>query len=154
MGRLSPDLLDLTRFGFSVEIATRYADLDPAGHINNVAMAAAFEDARLRFDVAVARLAMGRGRRVVVAAAHIDYLAEARYPAPLEVYLAVLEIGRSSWSVGELALQAGAPRAFCRATLVYIEDERPAPLPETFRARLERQRLKPTSPPNSPVRSL
>jgi acyl-CoA thioesterase FadM len=45
-----PALLEPERYAFSVEITARFADMDSNGQINNVALAAAFEDARVRFD--------------------------------------------------------------------------------------------------------
>jgi len=53
MARPDPALFDPARYPFGNSVTTRFADLDPNGHINNVAMAAVFEDARLRFLTAV-----------------------------------------------------------------------------------------------------
>jgi len=46
MGLVSPELLNRSRYAFRHEITTRFADVDPNQHINNVALFAAFEDAR------------------------------------------------------------------------------------------------------------
>ena len=99
MGRPDPALLDLTRYPFRHVITTRFADIDPNRHINNVAMAAAFEDARARFDVAQGHLETMGHMRTMIAANHIDYVGEAHYPAPLDMYVGVLDLGRSSWSI-------------------------------------------------------
>jgi acyl-CoA thioester hydrolase len=142
MPRKTPELLDPDRYDFGVEIGTRHADLDPNGHINNVAIAAVIEDARTRFGLAVLRDAATPGSGMMAAAAHVDYVAEARYPATFLVKVGLLDLGRTSWTIAELALQGGQPRAFCRTTMVYMEAKRPAPLPQGFRDALEATRVR------------
>ena len=48
-------------------------------------------------------------------------------------YVGVLAIGRTSWTLGELAMQADRPCAYCRATVVATDGERPTPLPQDLR---------------------
>ncbi len=143
MGRASPDLLDPRRYGFAHELQTRYSDVDPNQHINNVSMAAAFEDARVRFDHVAGLRAHYASTRVMIAAASIDYLAEAHYPDPLRIHVAVLDIGRSSWTLGELAMQDRRPCAYCRAVMVSTDGTRGAPLSPDLRAWLEQSRIAP-----------
>jgi acyl-CoA thioester hydrolase len=143
MGRASPDLLDPARYGFVHELQTRYSDVDPNQHINNVAMAAAFEDARVRFDWIAGVRALFQDLRVMIVAANIDYLAEAHFPQPLHIHVAVLDIGRTSWTVGQLAMQEGRPRAYCRGTVVATDGQRPTPLPQNLRDWLEKSMIKP-----------
>jgi acyl-CoA thioester hydrolase len=133
-------LLDPARYPQRLEIPTRFADIDINGHINNVAMAAVFEDARVRFVRGLGLADMGV--RAVLGAVYIDYVAEAHYPAPFEVAVGVAAIGGASWTISEVALQGGAVRALCRATLVSIEGGKSRPLPEQLRAVLERARLR------------
>lgn len=142
MARPDPALLDLTRYPFRHLVTTRFADIDPNHHINNVAMAAALEDARARFDVAQGHLeAMGHARTMIVAN-YIDYVGEAHYPAPLDMYVGVLDLGRSSWTLACLATQDGRVCAFARAVLVGTVDGKAAPLPDIFRAALDRMRVR------------
>jgi acyl-CoA thioester hydrolase len=142
MGKIDPALLDIGRYPFHHVITTRFADVDPNRHINNVALVAAFEDARYRFDVAQHFHATMGDYRILLAANHIDYVGEAFYPASLDLHVATLEIGRSSWQLGCVASQDGKPCAFARATLVATQDGKPAALPEAFRKALGMARLK------------
>ncbi|MDO7842218.1 acyl-CoA thioesterase [Sphingomonas immobilis] len=136
MAKIDPALLDFRRYPFHHVITTRFADVDPNRHINNVALAAAFEDARYRFDVSQQfRETMG-DYRVMIAANHIDYVGEAHYPEVLDVHVGTLEIGRSSWQLACLATQQGRACAFARATLVALLDGKSAALPDAFRAAL------------------
>lgn len=132
--RQVPALLDYARYPFRHVITTRYADVDPNDHINNVALAAALEDVRARFNRSFDAGAMGAGLRFMIVANYIDYVGEAHYPDPLEMYAGVMEIGRSSWAVGCLAAQNGRACAFGRGVMVGTVDGRAVPVPEGVRA--------------------
>ncbi|MET0376215.1 MAG: thioesterase family protein [Rhizorhabdus sp.] len=141
MAKIDPALLDPAKYPFHHVISTRFADVDPNRHINNVALVAAFEDARYRFDVAQHFHDTMDGFRVLIAANHIDYVGEAHYPTSLDMHVGTLHVGRSSWQLACLASQGGRPCAFSKATLVGTRDGMPSSLPEGFRAALDRARL-------------
>jgi len=142
MAKPDAALLDHARYSFVHEITTRFADLDPNGHINNVAMAAVFEDGRVRFiQGAGFREALGAMRFMVVSVA-IDYLAQAHFPHPLTCHTAALAVGTTSWTVQQLVLQSGAPVATARSTIVCTDGQRPVALTETLRGLLEQWLLK------------
>lgn len=136
MTRPTGALLDSSRYAARYTIWTRYADMDPNRHINNVAMAAMFEDARVRFDLRLNLDRLAAHGRMMVAAAHVDYLAEAHYPQPLEIAMAVEAIGRTSWTVAQLALQNELPCAFCRAVIVLTDDTGSVAMPQWQRDQL------------------
>jgi acyl-CoA thioester hydrolase len=137
MARPDPALLDPARYPFSNAVTTRFADLDPNGHINNVAMAAVFEDARLRFITAVGFPRNTAAARFMVANVTIDYLAQAYYPQNLTCCVGALPGGRSSWRLRQLLLQEGGPVATAHVTIVFTDGERPRPIDPALRERLE-----------------
>lgn len=141
MAKIDPALLRPERYPFQHVITTRFADVDPNRHINNVALAAAFEDGRYRFDVSRRFHEWMEGYRVMIAANHIDYVGEAHYPAPLDLHVGTLAIGRTSWQLACLATQEGRPCAFARATLVATIDGKSAALTAGFRNALDASRL-------------
>lgn len=137
MAKPDAALLDPSRYAFAHEISTRFADLDPNGHINNVAMAAVFEDSRVRFlHGAGFREALG-ALRFMVASVSIDYLAQAHFPHPMTCHTAGLAMGNASWTVQQLVLQSGAPVATAQSTIVCTDGQRPVALTETLRAMLK-----------------
>jgi acyl-CoA thioester hydrolase len=136
MPRPDPALLRPARYRFSHPITTRFADVDPNRHLNNVALAAMMEDARVRFVQAVGIEAKPGERRVMVASFAIEYLAQGYFPAPVTVHCAIEGIGRTSWTVAQLLIQDGQAVAFARSIIVAIADDRPATLADDFRARL------------------
>ncbi|MFM9936210.1 MAG: acyl-CoA thioesterase [Novosphingobium sp.] len=137
MARPDPALLDPARYPFVNAVTTRFADLDPNGHINNVAMAAVFEDARLRFISNVGFPRNAEDARFMVANVTIDYLAQAYYPEGLECRVGALTGGRSSWSLRQLLLQAERPVATAHVTIVFTDGERPMPIDPALRESLE-----------------
>lgn len=133
-----PDLwrLSADAYPHREAIQTRFQDLDVLGHINNVAWAALFESARVRFLGYIMGSTPGRARGLV-ANVEINYLGEGYFPADVLMAHGVGRVGTRSWQVMGLALQEGAPLATCDVTVVTTGD---AMEPE-FRAILERWKL-------------
>lgn len=139
--RHDPARLELARYPWAVEIPTRFGDLDPLGHLNNVAVAGLYEDARVRFNT-IFDLSTHRGAgRTVVGKVALHYLAEGRYPAPVVCAAAVLHVGNSSWEVGLALFQNGVCIGLCETVLVHTEDGRPARLPDALRQAFEGARF-------------
>ncbi len=107
MARPDPSRLNPMAYPHSERIQTRFQDLDPLGHINNVAMAALFESGRVRFNHAMG-LSGWKGHRWLVARIEINYLAEGNFPADVEIATGIGEIGTRSWQI----LVHGVPAGF------------------------------------------
>lgn len=135
MARPDPELLAASRYPYAIRATTRFADVDPNRHINNVAMSAILEDARSRYGQMTGMHNL-TDYRVMIVSNYIDYTGEAQYPDPIDVHVGTLSVGRSSWTLAVLATQYGMPCAFARSVLVTTRDGRAAPLPEPFRAEL------------------
>lgn len=133
MAKPDPALLDPARYTFVHEVTTRFADLDPNDHINNVAMAAVLEDGRVRFNVGLGLVRTATFRPMVASVA-IDYLAQAHFPQPMTCYVAAADVGRSSWQMQQLLVQEGRPVATCRTVIVCTDGLKSTPLPDEFRA--------------------
>jgi acyl-CoA thioester hydrolase len=134
MPRPEPALLDPARYPFRHEITTRFADVDPNRHLNNVALAAMMEDARVRFNQALGFRAKAGERRAMVASFAIEYLAQGQFPDPVNAHCAIERVGHTSWTVVQLLAQSGRVVAFARSIIVAIADDRPTPVPEDYRA--------------------
>ncbi|BEV02430.1 acyl-CoA thioesterase [Novosphingobium olei] len=141
MAKPDPALLDPARYTFAHEVTTRFADLDPNDHINNVAMAAVLEDGRVRFNVQVG-LKRTETFRPMVASVGIEYLAQAHFPQSMTCHVAACEIGRSSWQMQQLLMQDGRAVATCRTVVVCTNGESAMPIPGEFRSLLQPWLLK------------
>lgn len=142
MARVDPRLLEPIRYPLRIEITTRFADMDGQQHINNVAMAEAFEDTRVRLHHQARVYESFAGMSSMVGAHYIDYLAEAHYPEPLAMYTGVLAIGRTSWTLASIATQPGRVSAFSKVVMVAARDGRPEPLPDGARDALSAYMVK------------
>ena len=137
MPKPDPALLDPARYPFSCLVPTRYGDLDPNRHLNNVALIAILEDARLRLHQACLPNSSFVDWHIMTVSLAVEYLGQGYYPEPVEVKGAFTHLGRSSFGMAQIAFQQDRPIAYAHTVLVWVEKDRPAPLPETFRAALQ-----------------
>lgn len=133
MARPEPWRLEPARYPQRFTLQTRYQDLDPNDHLNNVAYAAMFETARVRFNAALG-LERWRDLRWVMAGMELNYLDEGGFPADVEVSIGVGEVGRRSWRLLCLITQEGRPLATGDAVLAASKGCAPDGLPEEMRA--------------------
>lgn len=141
MPRPDPARLDPANYPHREIVQTRFSDLDPMGHINNVAMATIFENARVRFNHAIG---FGRGRtsgRWLVARVEVNYLAEGHFPADMLVTNGIGHIGNRSWTILSCAFQQDRPVATCETVVVLDGSNGVTAIPDEIRALLEAQRV-------------
>lgn len=119
------------------EIPVRFGDLDPLGHVNNVAIAQLYEESRVRFGRIVVERSGPGLHRLVLASLNVHYLAETRYPDPVEVGIGVARIGRSSYSLAQALYQGDRCVGLADSTLVHAPATGVRPLPDDVRAVLE-----------------
>src|SRR3954447_16221839 len=143
MARPDPYRLDPATYPYRGTIQTRFQDLDPLGHINNVAIAALFENGRVRFNQSIG-LALWKGHRWLVARVEINYIAEGHFPADVEIATGIGEIGRRSWHILSAAFQGSAAIATSDAVIVMSSAGGATALPADFRAALEKYRVRPS----------
>ncbi len=133
---------DRTSYPFSTVTETRFQDLDPLGHINNVAMAALFENGRVRFNRNLGLERREPGDRWLIASVAIDYVAEAHFPDPVEVLSGIGRIGTSSWDIYSAAFQGGVCVATCITTLVVTSKTGAIPISDPLRQRYDELMVK------------
>jgi acyl-CoA thioester hydrolase len=129
--------LNPAAYPFTFEVATRWADLDMLGHINNVSMAALFEEGRGKFTHSLAMHRSSNDIRWLIVGVEIAYLAEAHHPEPVTVASGIGRIGATSWSVMSAAFQGGKCVATCETTTAYTDANGAAAIPDDYRAKLE-----------------
>ncbi len=125
--------LDVANYPFTIEIPTRFGDMDLLNHVNNVAIAGLFEESRIRFGFFSRGKTLDELRaqaRLVIVATTINYLSEVLYPEPVTLAVGIKHIGRTSYTVACLMLQYGKPVAYSVTTLVSSENGKSTPLPD------------------------
>jgi acyl-CoA thioester hydrolase len=136
--------MDESVYPFFVEISTRFGDMDINGHLNNVAYAQYFEDARVSFNRAVLfdggwEGPEARDFRILVAGVDIAYVREGAYGWPIRVGIGVSRIGTSSWSLVAAVFQSGKCLAVHDAAIVFKGPS--GALPESLRQKLAEKML-------------
>ena len=137
------------RAGFArfVPLATRWADNDAYGHLNNVVYYALFDSAVNALLIEAGLLDPMTSPIIgLVVETNCRYYASLSYPEPTEVGVAVEHLGRSSVRYHLAVFKAGAPEAAAagRFTHVYVErsSNRPVPIPEGHRRLMEKLRAR------------
>jgi acyl-CoA thioester hydrolase len=149
MPKVAPHRTDVASYPYRVRILARFADVDPLWHINNVAIAQYYEEARVSANMTMlelGRIPTASTGRILVAHQSIDYLQEANYPGALDVGVGVLRVGNSSYTFGMAMFQDDRCVSVSDAVLVYADAHGPARLPDPFRLRLEDRRLREPAP--------
>jgi len=120
----------------------RFSDQDAAGHINNVALCAYLETARLTFMRDVGMFSPKEdGVRGISAGMTVSFLAESHWPGKVELGSGVIRVGTSSITVGSAAFKDGLCIAAAEMTVVRLRGKVPCPIDESFRQTLEKYRL-------------
>lgn len=143
MAKPDPALLDPARYPFRTEIAARFGDLDTNQHFNNVALMGMLEEARVRFHRATGYYDLHRDFSSMMVSMTVEFLGQGYYPDPLEVHLATDQIGRSSHSVNQLAMQNGRVVCHARSTIVCVANDRPVAMPQGYLDQVRDWMMKP-----------
>jgi acyl-CoA thioester hydrolase len=123
-------------------IATRWADNDVYGHVNNTVYYQWFDTAVNHWLVEVGLLDLEDGDPIgLVAETGCSYFAPLSFPGSVEVGIAVERLGSSSvtYRIGVFGAGQTDPSAQGHFIHVYVgrRDRRPAALPADWRAKLE-----------------
>jgi acyl-CoA thioester hydrolase len=148
MAKPAPERLQLATYPWTRETEPRFGDMDALRHLNNVAIARLYEDARVRFtDGCGFRDALESGHGLLVAEVAIQYLGEGRYPDPLILCCGIGRIGTSSFVIAQGLFQGGRCIGTAETTLVHVNRREGGarPLTEQGRAPLLAHQLRPAA---------
>ena len=128
------------------ELATRWADNDAYGHVNNVVHYSWFDTAVNAWLIDNGLLDIAHGDPIgLVVETGCRYAGSLTYPEPVEIGLGVERLGGSSvtYRLGVFGKDAADAAAEGHFTHVYVgrESRRPVPLPEAMRAKLQAIKL-------------
>jgi acyl-CoA thioester hydrolase len=134
-----PHRLVRASYPYFRRVIARFSDMDVEGHLNNVALASFYEDARVSF----LRNLIGEdpGFRFVIASIRISYLAEAHYPGDYDVGLGVTRFGTTSFDIGCALFLGEKCVGVCDTTQVTVGANGPVTIPQALRVALEKKML-------------
>lgn len=136
-----PFRLNRAAYPYFRRVIARFSDMDAERHLNNVALAAFYEDGRVSFLHGLAGEERGKSFRFVIANISISYLAEAHYPGDYDVGLGVTTFGRTSFGIGAGLFIGDTCVGVCDTTQVVIGPNGPIAIPPALRAALEKKSL-------------
>lgn len=136
-----PFRLNRAAYPYFRRVIARFSDMDAERHLNNVALAAFYEDGRVSFLNGLSGEERGKAFRFVIARISISYLAEAHYPGDYDVGLGVSRFGNTSFDLGAGLFIDDRCVGVCDTTQVVIGASGPSTIPEALRAALEKKTL-------------
>ncbi len=143
MARPDPWQLNAANYPQSLLTPTRFQDMDPNRHLNNVAFASMFENARVRLNRSLRPWAdRPKNERSMVAAVTINYLREGQYPDDVTVCSGVSKIGTSSYVISQAMFQHDQCIATCDSVIVCRTDGQALPLRPAVVQELEQMLIK------------
>ena len=75
---------------------------------------------------------------MMVAALSVEYAGENYHPGLVTVSTGVLAVGRTSFTLGQVARQNGRSTLYAQAVMVLADANGPAPIPDILRTAYER----------------
>jgi acyl-CoA thioester hydrolase len=137
---MKPEISRLVRarYPFFADVQTRNADMDHLQHINNIAIAGYYDEARSQFTRRIFDQAGDiTGVRLVTAQANVSYLAEAFHPGDVRIGCGINRIGAAAYEIGQALFQRDRCIGVCTAVFVNAPRAGSTPLPENLRAVLK-----------------
>ena len=131
--------LAMTAYPFSTRMDVRLTDLDFARHVNNAAVAALFEEVRVRFHVnyfGAESVFVRRAGGGVVAQVSIRYLRETVYGVPITGCAGIARLGNSSYTMAQALFQEERCVSEATCVIAHREDGHADPLNDALRERL------------------
>jgi acyl-CoA thioester hydrolase len=117
----------------------RYGDTDRQGHVNNAVFATFFESGRTRFFAARNPSLRTADVEFVIVRLEIDFRAELFFPGSVDIGTRVLNIGRSSFRLGQAVFsdESCAATGECVMVVLDAESRKAKPFSPALRAWLE-----------------
>ena len=133
-----PWRLDRAAYPFAFQIQTRYRDEDSLRHINNMAIAGFYDEARGRFMKQIFEdLGPAPWVRIVTADTRVSFLGEVFHPDMLDIGSGITRIGNASMEISQAMFQKGKCVGICTTTFVQADEKGSSPLSEGLRAILQ-----------------
>ena len=117
----------------------RFRDSDMLGHVNNAVFATFCESGRVAFLWDEGKALIAPGCTYVIARLVLDFRAELQFRDVVDIGTGVLQVGRSSFTLGQGLFRGEACVATAHSVLVLMDEatRRATPLPDAVRHRLE-----------------
>ena len=92
------------------------------------------QEARARFNASLGVRVLGEGRGLSVVALAMEFAAELRHPEPVTIACGILAMGRTSFTIGQIARQKGRSAVYAEVTMVVTGPEGASPISDAMRS--------------------
>jgi len=130
----------MSEFKFFHPVEVRYGDLDPQGHLNNAKYLTFFEQARVEYLIHLGLFRKDQSfmeAGVILADAHITYLAPIHYGDDVKVGVRTSKLGNKSMTVEQNIMGSVTSKEFARGEIVMVTfdytGQKTIPVPEEWR---------------------
>lgn len=115
----------------------RFSDVDPLGHINNVAYVALFESGRVAFFADTGHPVTAQPMLMAVHLT-VDYRSPLTFPGTVDIGTRVMRMGRRSMTIAAAVFDGNRCAATCECVMVTVDPDsgRAVPVPDALRSRL------------------
>ena len=113
----------MTDFRFFHPVEVRYGDLDPQGHVNNAKYLTFFEQARVQYMIHLGLYAQDQSYKkvgVIVADAHIAFLAPIHFGDDVKVGVRTAKLGNKSMTVEQNIVNNASGQEMARGEIVTV----------------------------------
>ncbi len=109
----------------------RYADTDRQGHVNNAIFSTFFETGRVEMIYHPDLESINANVTFVLAALHIQFLREIKWPGIIKIGTSVIKVGNSSIQLHQQLFQDDECMAIAESTIVQVDEtSRPTAISE------------------------
>ena len=133
----------MSKIKFFHPIDVRYGDLDPQGHLNNSKYLTYFEQARIRYFVALGLFTPGQSFMdvgVTMAEAKVTYHASVEYGMPVKAGVWMCRLGNKSIRVEQSIVHAETGEVFASGYVILVafdyHTQKTVPIPDEMRKKI------------------
>lgn len=130
-------------FRFFHPVEVRYGDLDPQGHLNNAKYLTFFEQARVHYMIRLGLLTQDQSFMkigVIVADAHIAFLAPIHFGNDIKVGVRTLKLGNKSMTLEQNIVNNASGQESAKGEIIMVtfdyHDHKTIPVPEDWREKI------------------
>lgn len=131
----NPSRRSIAAYPLQSAMQLRFGDVDSQRHLNNVAQARLYEEGVMILHRAAIKERPASGNGVVFQWT-IRYLAEGRYPAPLQLGIGVGRLGGTSYRIDMGLFEEDRCISLCDTIVVFQINGASVPLPDFYRSGL------------------
>jgi acyl-CoA thioester hydrolase len=133
----------LDDFAHRIELPVRWGDMDAMAHVNNAKIVTYGESGRIAYfdELAASDPTFWNDHGMILAHVGVDFVAQLRYPATLQIGTRIWKLGRSSLHMLTVIFSEGKIIAVVKAVIAWFDyvNQKTMPIPDPVRDMIRRR---------------